>query len=120
MGRARGTHPGKPSNSYHGRGYIQLSHDYNYKAASQELGHGDLFYDKPDIVKDSLNYAADVSIWFWNTRVRTCPNFSLRDFGATTRAINSIECDGRTNTPEKRYQIYLVVARELGISNVAG
>ncbi len=40
----------KTGNSYYGRGYVQLTHAYNYKKMGRELGLGDKLYLEPDLV----------------------------------------------------------------------
>lgn len=35
--------------NYYGRGYIQLTHDYNYKQIGQRIGLGDNLYRNPDL-----------------------------------------------------------------------
>ena len=51
---------------YKGRGFIHLTHDYNYKAYSDVSGHENIFggtnYKK---VTSSLELAADTGSWFW-------------------------------------------------------
>ena len=41
--------------SYYGRGYVQLTHGFNYKSMGKRLGVGDRFYDVPDRVMDPTN-----------------------------------------------------------------
>jgi hypothetical protein len=36
--------------SYYGRGYVQLTHAYNYQKMGGRLGVGQAFYDNPDLV----------------------------------------------------------------------
>lgn len=38
--------------SYYGRGFVQLTWDYNYKRMGEELGVGDRLYDDPDLVME--------------------------------------------------------------------
>lgn len=39
-------------NSYYGRGYVQLTHSYNYEKAGARLGVGKALYDQPDRVME--------------------------------------------------------------------
>lgn len=109
-----------PGKSYHGRGYIQLTWSYNYKAASEALGMGDRLLRRPELVAQSTKMAMRVSVWYWEARVR--PVLGGRNqFGLTTKAINGpIECSrGWNATAAKRYKIYLGVAQTLGVRNLA-
>lgn len=36
--------------SYYGRGYVQLTHGYNYKSLGERLGFGSALYDNPEMV----------------------------------------------------------------------
>ncbi|KAL0265744.1 UNVERIFIED_CONTAM: hypothetical protein PYX00_011459 [Menopon gallinae] len=111
---------GAPGKDYHGRGFIQLTWGDNYKAASKGLGMGTQLYDNPEKVSQDPNIAMDVSVWFWKTRVASQPGVKNMQFGATTKAINGpIECGGKSQTPQKRYQIYLKVAEAFGIKKKA-
>lgn len=53
---------------YHGRGYTQLTHDYNYKHFSKKLGV-DLVKD-PDLLLKDPNLSARVAVEYWKERVR--------------------------------------------------
>ena len=53
---------------YHGRGYTQLTHDYNYKHFGKKLGV-DLVKD-PDILLKDPNLSAKVAVEYWKERVR--------------------------------------------------
>jgi hypothetical protein len=82
-----------PYGWYHGRGYIQLSWDYNYRDAAAVLGMPEILTN-PDIVMNNpaVNWATVQ--WFWTSRVQ--PTFGRRGYtlGASVRAINGgIECD---------------------------
>lgn len=48
----------------YGRGFIQLTHDYNYLAAGQAWGVGDAWVKNPDAVLEP-DLAAKVMAWFW-------------------------------------------------------
>ena len=53
---------------YHGRGYIQLTHDYNYRHFGKKLGV-DLVKD-PDLLLKDPNLSARVAVEYWKERVR--------------------------------------------------
>jgi predicted chitinase len=55
---------------YHGRGYIQLTNDFNYQAAGSYFGVNLLA--SPDLAK-SLQYSAPIARWYW-TVARTTTN----------------------------------------------
>ncbi len=59
------TYPCYPGRTYHGRGPIQLSWNYNYGAAGQALGI-DLL-SNPDLVKTDGTVAFQTALWFWMT-----------------------------------------------------
>jgi hypothetical protein len=51
---------------YTGRGYIQLSGDYNYRTAGDALGYD--YLNNPSLVEQE-KHAWLVSAWYWNTEV---------------------------------------------------
>ncbi|MFJ5223034.1 glycoside hydrolase family 19 protein [Streptomyces sp. NPDC088400] len=84
---------------YYGRGPIQLSWNYNYKAAGDALGI-DLL-NNPRLVETDAAVAWKTALWFWNTQTgagRMTPHNAMVNgsgFGETIRSINgSIECNG--------------------------
>jgi hypothetical protein len=83
-----------PYGLYHGRGYIQISWDYNYRAAANYLNN-QAIYNNPDVVKNDARTNWNTVQWFWVNSVQ--PTFA-RDgvtLGASVRAINGgLECDG--------------------------
>ncbi|MEV0246787.1 chitinase [Nocardia sp. NPDC050712] len=106
--------PGDGGETYHGRGYIQLTWADNYRAASQDLFGDDRLYQSPETVAQDEETAWAVSFWYWRTRVAVAPGYG-QGFGATTKAINgALECSGGDSTKaEKRYEIYTKVAAAL-------
>ncbi|MCV2419082.1 chitinase [Paucibacter sp. DJ2R-2] len=87
-----------PGQQYYGRGPIQLSWNYQYKAAGEALGL-DLWADPDRVARDST-VAWQTALWYWTTQPGVAPQSSHeamlagKGFGATTRAINGvIECD---------------------------
>jgi predicted chitinase len=86
--------------AYYGRGPIQLSWNFNYKAAGDALGI-DLL-NNPWLVQNDAAVAWKTALWYWNTQ--TGPGSMTghaamvngAGFGQTIRSINgSLECDGR-------------------------
>ncbi len=86
--------------AYYGRGPIQLSWNFNYKAAGDALGI-DLL-NNPWQVEQNAAVAWKTGLWYWNTQsgpgTMTPHNAMVNGagFGQTIRSINgSLECDGR-------------------------
>jgi predicted chitinase len=72
--------------AYHGRGYIQLTHDYNYKKFGDKVGV-DLL-SNPDLLLSKPDLAAKATIDYWKTRVR--PNVTdWNDAFQVSRAVNN-------------------------------
>ncbi|OLZ55864.1 glycoside hydrolase family 19 protein [Amycolatopsis keratiniphila] len=85
--------------AYYGRGPIQLSWNFNYKAAGDALGLPLL--TNPWLVQNDAAVAWKTGIWYWMTQngpgTMTPHNAMVnsRGFGETIRSINgSIECNG--------------------------
>jgi predicted chitinase len=85
--------------AYYGRGPIQLSWNFNYKAAGDALGI-DLLHN-PNLVQTDSAVAWKTALWYWNTQTgpgTMTPHNAMvnsRGFGETIRSINgSIECNG--------------------------
>ncbi|MBF4132651.1 MULTISPECIES: glycoside hydrolase family 19 protein [Streptomyces] len=85
--------------AYYGRGPIQLSWNFNYKAAGDALGI-DLL-NNPYLVEQNASVAWRTGLWYWNTQSgpgTMTPHNAIvnnRGFGETIRSINgSIECNG--------------------------
>nr|WP_209311218.1 glycoside hydrolase family 19 protein [Streptomyces spiramenti] len=85
--------------AYYGKGPIQLSWNYNYKAAGDALGI-DLL-NNPWLVQNDAAVSWRTALWFWNTQ-SGAGNMSGHQaivggagFGESIRSINgSIECNG--------------------------
>jgi basic endochitinase B len=107
-------YPCAPGKTYHGRGAMQLSWNYNYGQAGEALGV-DLLGD-PDLVKNDSTLAIQTALWFWMTEQPPKPSAHdvmvgswvpsqadldlgrLPGFGMTTNIINGgLECDQPTN-----------------------
>ncbi|GIG62690.1 chitinase [Longispora fulva] len=85
--------------AYYGRGPIQLSWNFNYKAAGDALGI-DLLNDPYKVERDAA-ISWKTALWYWMTQngpgTMTPHNAMVnsRGFGETIRSINgSIECNG--------------------------
>ncbi|MGD9485251.1 glycoside hydrolase family 19 protein [Streptomyces sp. TRM70308] len=86
--------------AYYGRGPIQLSWNFNYKAAGDALGL-DLL-NNPHLVQNDSAVAWKTALWYWNTQsgpgAMTGHQAMVNGhgFGETIRSINgALECDGR-------------------------
>lgn len=85
--------------AYYGRGPIQLSWNFNYKAAGDALGI-DLL-NNPYLVEQDAAVAWKTALWYWNTQTgpgTMTPHHAMvsgSGFGETIRSINgSLECNG--------------------------
>jgi predicted chitinase/chitodextrinase len=108
--------------AYYGRGPLQLSWNFNYKAAGDYLGT-DLL-DNPYLVEQDPAVAWKTGLWYWFTGTGagsvTSHNAMVNGngFGATIRAINGgLECNGN-NTAEMqdRVNLYQQYSSLLGVS----
>ncbi|XP_066359303.1 chitinase 5-like [Miscanthus floridulus] len=96
---------------YYGRGPLQISWNYNYGAAGQRIGFDGL--RNPDTVAKDPLVSFESALWFWMTNVHQA---MPRGFGATTRVINSGECDGKA--PDKvsdRVNYYKKFCQQLNV-----
>jgi predicted chitinase len=108
--------------SYYGRGPIQLSWNFNYKAAGDALGI-DLL-DNPNLVQTDAAVAWRTGLWYWNTQTgpgTMTPHNAMVNgagFGETIRSINgSIECNGgNTAEMQDRVNLYQQYAQILGVT----
>ncbi|WP_425583303.1 glycoside hydrolase family 19 protein [Streptomyces luteosporeus] len=86
--------------AYYGRGPLQLSWNFNYKAAGDALGL-DLLHN-PSLVQSDAAVSWKTALWYWNTQ-RGPGTMTPHDavvgghgFGETIRSINgAMECNGR-------------------------
>ena len=107
--------------AYYGRGPIQLSWNYNYKAAGDAFGI-DLLH-KPWLVERDAAVAWKTGLWYWMTRKgpasMTGHNAMLKGagFGETIRGINgTLECDGgNPGQVQSRVDAYRRFTRLLGV-----
>lgn len=91
---------------YYGRGFIQLTHCYNYRAASQALYGDDRLVLNPDLVASDDDAAMGTALWYWKSRVHS-PRVSEGYFGDSTRAINGGECGVSNGGAKKRWANFL-------------
>ncbi|MFB7887732.1 chitinase [Cellulosimicrobium cellulans] len=85
--------------AYYGRGPLQLSWNFNYRAAGEALGV-DLLAD-PWLVEQDPTVAWQTALWYWNTQPgtasMTCHEAIVGEhgFAETIRSINGpLECEG--------------------------
>jgi predicted chitinase len=106
---------------YYGRGPIQLSWNFNYKAAGDALGI-DLL-NNPDLVQNDAAVSWKTGLWYWNTQTgpgtMTPHNAMVNSagFGETIRSINgSLECNGgNPSQVQSRIDNYQKFAQILGV-----
>ncbi|XVV01627.1 glycoside hydrolase family 19 protein [Actinosynnema sp. CA-248983] len=108
--------------AYYGRGPIQLSWNFNYKAAGDALGLPLL--TNPWLVQNDASVAWRTGLWYWNTQngpgTMTPHNAMVggHGFGQTIRSINgALECDGRNPAQvQSRVTAYQRFTSILGVS----
>jgi predicted chitinase len=108
--------------NYFGRGPIQLSWNFNYKAAGDALGINLLA--SPGLVASDSSIAWQTGIWYWMTQNGPGPTTAHNaitgsgGFGGTIRAINgSLECNGgRPDQVQSRIDAYNRFVGILGTS----
>lgn len=107
--------------AYYGRGPIQLSWNFNYKAAGDALGI-DLLRDPYRVERDAA-VAWMTALWYWNTQsgpgTMTGHHAMVTGagFGQTIRSINgTLECDGRNPAQvQSRVTKYQQFTQVLGV-----
>jgi predicted chitinase len=108
--------------AYYGRGPIQLSWNFNYKAAGDALGI-DLL-NNPWQVEQNASVAWKTGLWYWNTQTgpgTMTPHNAMVNgagFGETIRSINgSLECNGgNPGQVQSRVDAYQRFTQLLGVS----
>ncbi|MCX4815038.1 chitinase [Streptomyces sp. NBC_01239] len=111
--------------AYYGRGPLQLSWNFNYKAAGDALGI-DLL-NNPWLVQNDSAVAWKTALWYWNTQSgpgSMTPHNAIVNgagFGQTIRSINgSVECDGKSPAQvQSRVDAYTRFTSILGTSTGA-
>ncbi|UVS80003.1 glycoside hydrolase family 19 protein [Actinokineospora sp. UTMC 2448] len=108
--------------AYYGRGPIQLSWNFNYKAAGDALGLPLL--TNPWLVQQDASVAWKTALWYWNTQngpgtmTAHSAMVNSRGFGETIRSINgALECNGGNPAQvQSRVTTYQRFAQILGVS----
>jgi predicted chitinase len=106
--------------AYYGRGPLQLSWNFNYKAAGDAL-KVDLLH-QPNLVATNAQISWKTALWYWQTQKgpgTMTPHAAMTNgagFGETIRSINgTLECNG--NNPaemQDRINLYRQYAQILG------
>ena len=104
------TYPCVPGKTYHGRGPIQLSWNYNYGACGSAIGR-DLLH-QPELVSTDSAITFLTALWFWMTPQAPKPSchdaIRVSGFGMTIDIINGgIECGKEAPTPQALHRIEL-------------
>lgn len=107
-----------PTKHYYGRGYIQLSWSYNYKAASQAIfGDPNVLLKNPDRVASEEDLSWGTAFWYWRENVHTDAGVLRGQFGSSTMKINgALECGRGAWIPEKRFKYYTEVLKAFNIT----
>jgi basic endochitinase B len=114
------TYPCAPGKSYHGRGPMQLSWNYNYGACGAAIGK-DLLH-QPELVSTDSTVTFVAALWFWMTpqspKTSCHEAIAMSGFGMTIDIINGgIECGKGQPTPQvlDRVSLYQAYAAKLGV-----
>ncbi len=105
---------------YYGRGPIQISWNYNYCACGQAIGQN--LWANPELVATNSSISWQTGLWYWMTQTggsSMTPHQAILSgsFGATIRAINSIECNGGNSAEvQDRINYYLEILQILNVS----
>lgn len=102
--------------SYHGRGPLQLSWNYNYGAAGQSIGFDGV--NNPEKVGQDSTISFKAAVWFWmkNSNCHSAIT-SGQGFGGTIKAINSQECNGgNSGEVNSRVNYYKNICSQLGVN----
>lgn len=108
--------------AYYGRGPIQLSWNFNYKAAGDALGINLLA--NPYLVEQDPAVAMKTALWYWNTQngpgtmTAHAAMVNGAGFGETIRSINgSLECNGGNPAQvQSRVNAYQSFTQLLGVT----
>ncbi|PKU80981.1 Endochitinase B [Dendrobium catenatum] len=105
-------YPCASGKKYYGRGPLQITWNYNYALAGKDIGFDGL--KSPETVSNDVVVSFKTALWFWMNNVHRVVN---QGFGATIRAINSIECNGgNTGEMNDRVNIYKNYCSQFGVS----
>ena len=85
-------YPAVPGKSYHGRGPIQLSYNYNYGPASEHIfGDKNILLSNPELVSTDAAISFMTAIWFWMTPQSPKPSAHDVIAGNWTPTVDDIE-----------------------------
>ena len=99
------------SGGYFGRGFVQLTHEYNYKKAGQKLGVD--FVAKPDLVMEPKHSAAilvrgSMEGWFTGKKIPDYITLKKSDFEGARRVINGTDKKRQIAELAKQYNKALI------------
>jgi hypothetical protein len=83
---------------FHGRGYIQITGEANYRAFANDIGRPDIL-DNPGIVASDEVLAWASAFWFWKNNVAGSQNV-----GSALLKVNSLECTSSSSQSSIYYQ----------------
>jgi hypothetical protein len=121
---ARTDFPCAAGKSYHGRGPMQLSWNYNYGTAGKALGLSLL--STPELVIANPTNAFNAGLWFWMSRQPLDSGHSVivsgQGFGKTIQLVNGpLECGGvNPQAVTNRVNAFMDFARRLGVTDLGG
>jgi len=87
--------------NYYGRGYIQLTHDYNYKTIGQRIGMGDELLKNPDLALDPDVAAKILAAFFKDRGVAEAAENG--DFYGARRGVNGTDKADKIAQLAKQY-----------------
>jgi len=107
--------------NYWGRGPLQLTWDYNYRACGTDIGV-DLI-GQPNLVSTDSVVTWETAFWFWlyddSGKGFTAHDAIVRgSFGDTLRVVNSIECTPGNQYQQNRINNYTEYCRRLGVTDL--
>ena len=105
--------------NYWGRGPLQITWDYNYKACGAAIGENLL--GQPTLVSTDGAITWETALWFWMTNdggTGKSPHQAIvgGSFGGTIDAINGgLECNGPNEGANERIDHYKAFTQSLGV-----
>ncbi len=109
-----------PANgNYWGRGPLQITWDYNYRACGAAIGAP--LVDQPTLVSTDGAITWETALWFWMTNdggTGKTPHTAIVNgsFGGTIDAINGgLECNGPNEGANERIAHYQAFTQALGV-----
>ena len=103
---------------YHGRGYVQLTHKYNYAAYGKEFGVD--LVGNPDLAADG-ELAAKIAVSYWMRNVRPTVRGNWDNVFLHSKAINRPNATRKSqiNGMEDREKRYAAYIKKLGLEGKA-